>query len=142
MNYNKNIFNHKNQYTIGVEEEYMICDPSSGNLINKADEILDYANNSLKKRLSYELICSEIESNTSICSNSNEAIEQVSYLRSKLKEIGQKLDFKIGISGTHPTASPLDQKFVNTEGYNWVADQLNYYAKNNITYSYYSSIYI
>tara|TARA_Y100001980_G_C14524960_1_gene300422 strand:+ start:148 stop:1272 length:1125 start_codon:yes stop_codon:yes gene_type:complete len=135
MNYNKNIFNHKNQYTIGVEEEYMICDPSSGNLINKADEILDYANNSLKKRLSYELICSEIESNTSICSNSNEAIEQVSYLRSKLKEIGQKLDFKIGISGTHPTASPLDQKFVNTEGYNWVADQLNYYAKNNITFA-------
>ena len=86
MNYNKNIFNHKNQYTIGVEEEYMICDPSSGNLINKADEILDYANNSLKKRLSYELICSEIESNTSICSNSNEAIEQSRLLEEAVQQ--------------------------------------------------------
>ena len=56
-------------------------------------------------------------------------------LRSKLKEIGNKLDYKIGISGTHPTANPLNQKFVNTEGYNWVANQLNYYAKNNITFA-------
>ena len=37
MIYNKNIFDHKNKYTIGVEEEYMLCEPSSGNLINKAD---------------------------------------------------------------------------------------------------------
>ena len=135
MIYNKNIFNHKNKYTIGVEEEYMLCDPSSGNLINKADQILKYANTNLRKRLSYELICSEIESNTSICSNSYDAIEEVAYLRSKLKEIGNNLDYKIGISGTHPTANPLNQKFVNTEGYNWVANQLNYYAKNNITFA-------
>ena len=135
MIYNKNIFDHKNKYTIGVEEEYMLCDPSSGNLINKADQILKYANTDLRKRLSYELICSEIESNTSICSNSKEAIEEVAYLRSKLKEIGNNLDYKIGISGTHPSANPLNQKFVNTEGYNWVANQLNYYAKNNITFA-------
>ena len=135
MIYNKNIFDHKNKYSIGVEEEYMLCEPSTGNLINKADQILKFANTDLKKRLSYELICSEIESNTSICSNSNEAIEEVADLRSKLKEIGNKLNYKIGISGTHPTANPLNQKFVNTEGYNWVANQLNYYAKNNITFA-------
>ena len=135
MIFNKNIFDHKNNYTIGVEEEYMICEPFSGNLVNKADEILNYANSKLKKRLSYELICSEIESNTSICFNSIEAIEEIAYLRSKLKEIGNKLDFRIGISGTHPTAKPMNQKFVNTDGYNWVANQLNYYAKNNITFA-------
>ena len=28
------------KYTIGVEEEYMICDPSSGKLINLADNIM------------------------------------------------------------------------------------------------------
>ena len=28
-------------YTIGVEEEYMICDPKSGDLINKAYEEID-----------------------------------------------------------------------------------------------------
>ena len=36
---NKNSFNH-NPYTIGIEEEYMICDPETGNLINKANYIM------------------------------------------------------------------------------------------------------
>ena len=76
MIYNKNIFDHKNKYTIGVEEEYMLCEPSSGNLINKADQIMKYANTDLRKRLSYELICSEIESNTSICSNFMAALDR------------------------------------------------------------------
>ena len=36
MNVDKNIFKHEKEYTIGVEEEFMICDPVNGELINKA----------------------------------------------------------------------------------------------------------
>ena len=45
----------KNNYTIGVEEEYMICDPSNGELIDKADDIISKIPNDLKERYSYEL---------------------------------------------------------------------------------------
>ena len=55
------IFNHKNPFTIGVEEEYMICDPLTGELINRADEIMGSLENSLVERFSYELLLSEIE---------------------------------------------------------------------------------
>ena len=50
-------------------------------------------------------------------------------------KLGEKLDFNIGISGTHPTAMCKDQKFVNNESYNWVADQMNYYARRNVTFA-------
>ena len=49
--------------------------------------------------------------------------------------MGDKLGYRIGISGTHPTALPDEQNFVNNESYNWVVDQLHYYAKRNITFA-------
>ena len=53
----------KNNYTIGVEEEYMICDPFNGELIDKADLIMSNIPYERRERFSYELILSEIESN-------------------------------------------------------------------------------
>jgi len=41
-----------NLYTIGVEEEYMICDPLSGDLIDKADFIID----SIEKNIKIDLV--------------------------------------------------------------------------------------
>ena len=124
-----------NLYTIGVEEEYMLCDPLSGNLIDKADLIMDSIEKQYKNRFSYELVLSEIESNTSVNDNLNDTIDEVSKLRNMLKDIGQKNNFSLGISGTHPTAMPNEQNFVNNESYNWVKKELKHYASKNITFS-------
>ena len=121
-------------YTIGVEEEYMICD-HSGNLIDKADLIMNKVKNKYSDRFSYELLLSEIESNTSINNTVKESVDEILFYRNLLKKIGEENDFSIGISGTHPTALPEDQKFVNNESYNWVSNQLKYYASKNITFS-------
>ena len=122
-------------FTIVIEEEYMICDPESGDLINKADQIMQNLNSNKKQRFSYELIQSEIESNTSVCNTVNQAIEELVGLRVYLKELGGKYNNRIGISGTHPTAQPIDQKFIDNDSYIWVKDNLRYYASRNITFS-------
>ena len=127
-------FNHK-LYTVGIEEEYMICNPKSGDLINKADEIMNSLRGGVKNRFSYELIQSEIESNTPICSSVNESILEVLKLRNYLKDLGEKYNYRIGMSGTHPTALPADQKFIDNDSYNWVKSNLTYYASRNITFS-------
>ena len=126
---------NNNNYTIGVEEEYMICDPKSGELINKADDIIKRIPSDLKDRFSYELLLSEIESNTIICNDVSEASDNVLYNRNFLSKIGDEIGYRLGISGTHPTAKPENQAFVKNESYNWVSDQLKYYAQNNITFS-------
>ena len=131
----KNIFNHDKLYTIGVEEEYMLCDPYNGELISKANEFMDFLSEDEKKRFSYELILSEIESNTSICQNVNDVIEEIKSLRIRTKEICEKIGCKLGISGTHPTSLPENQDFVDSPGYNWVADQLQFYARRNNTFA-------
>ena len=129
----RKIYSQKRNYSIGVEEEFMICDPSSGLLINKANEIMSLVSD--KDRYSYELLLSEIETNTPICETVKESIAFLAKQRSELKDIGEAEGFKIGVSGTHPTALASEQKFVSNNSYNWVADQLQYYAQRNITFS-------
>ena len=75
MNISQNIFHHNNLFTIGVEEEYMLCHPVTGDIINKADEIITDLNKELKERYSYELLLSEIEVNTSVCHSVNDVIK-------------------------------------------------------------------
>jgi len=124
-----------NNYTIGVEEEYMLCDPNRGELVDKANIVMSNIPLDLKDRFSYELLLSVVESNTKICDNVTQSIEELNKNRNFLLKIGKKNDFKIGISGTHPTALPEKQNFVKSESYNWVSSQLQYYAKRNITFS-------
>ena len=133
LNKYKKKYQQKRNYSIGVEEEFMLCNPNNGLLINKADEIMSSVSD--KDRYSYELLLSEIETNTPICGTVDESISFLSKQRIELKEIGDKEGFRIGISGTHPIAKSFEQKFVSDSTYNWVSEQLQYYAQRNITFS-------
>jgi len=131
----KNNFKNNKMFTIGVEEEYMLCSPTDFELIDKADIIMNNLDDKFRERYSYELLLSEIESNTSINESVNDAISELSILRKNLKVMGDKFGFKIGVSGTHPTANPLNQNFIKNDSYTWVKNQLKYYASQNITFS-------
>ena len=48
------------KFTLGIEEEYMICNPKSGDLVNRASLIMDYFKEEIPDRLSFELIESSI----------------------------------------------------------------------------------
>ena len=120
-------------YSVGIEEEYMICNPKTGDLTNKASVIMNHFNKN--ERYSYELLESEIEANTSVHLNIRDAINELSTLRTNIGRLGKSNDFALGISGTHPTADPLEQTFINNKSYSWVQNQLNYYAQRNMTFS-------
>jgi len=123
------------QFTVGIEEEYMICNPKDGSLVDRASFIMNHFKDIMPERFSFELIEAEIESNTSVHYEIREAIKELSFLRRELQELGKSNDFCLGISGTHPTAKPSNQKFIQNESYDWVSNQLGYYAKRNMTFS-------
>ena len=41
MTSSESVFQHDNPFTIGIEEEYMLCNPETGELINRANEIME-----------------------------------------------------------------------------------------------------
>lgn len=130
-----NIFKHRHPFTVGVEEEYMLCDPDTGELIDRADEIMAQLAPEEKERFSYELILSEIEINTPVAKSVDEVMAHVVHYRQRVRELGEQLGYRMGMSGTHPTALAQNQAFVDSEGYQWVAEQLLYYAQRNITFA-------
>ena len=135
MKLSPKIFNHKHPFTIGVEEEYMLCNPETGDLIDKVDIIMDSIDPADKDRFSYELIKTEVEINTPVCRDVDEAVNEVKRLRKVIRDIGKQNNFRMGISGTHPSAKPIEQNFVSVPGYQWVANQMGYYAQRNITFA-------
>ena len=79
----------KSNYTIGVEEEYMLCD-NVGDLANKANFLMKNLPEDLIDRYSYELILSEFESNTSVHDNVSNCLSEISLLRNAINNIAKK----------------------------------------------------
>ena len=120
--------------TLGIEEEYQICDPETGDLVPKVDQILDRASSELRERLSYDLIQTLIEVNTAVNETVDDGIADLLDKRRQVQTLAEAVGATLGLTGTHPFADPKEQGFVDTPDYQWVADQLGYVAQRNITF--------
>ena len=119
---------------LGVEEEFQLCDPETGDLTPVVDKILSAAPSELAERLGYELLHTVIEANILKSADLAEAIARVRALRCDLLEIAASMGVAIGIGGVHPFARWQDQDFVATDAYQWVGRQLQYLARRNLSF--------
>lgn len=119
---------------IGVEEEYQLCDPESGDLAPAVDVLLRAAGPELRERLGYELLHTILEGNIEKSADVAAAMARVRALRCDVLEIAAPLGVAIGIGGVHPFARWQDQDFVDTEPYQWVGRQLQYLARRNLSF--------
>lgn len=124
----------KGPLTLGVEEEYQICDPSTGDLVPVVDQLLEAAPRELRDQLGYELLHTVLEGDIPVASHVDEAVESVRQLRCSIIALAEAQGVAIGIGGVHPFADWRDQGFVDTPGYQWVGHQLRYLALRNISF--------
>ena len=120
--------------TLGVEEEYQICDPRTGDLAPGIERILAEAAPELRERLAYELLHSVIEANTPVAESVDDAVAKMLHVRREVFAVAERLDLALGLTGTHPFARWRDQGFVDTPDYQWVGDQLRYLALRNLSF--------
>ncbi len=127
-------FNNSPEPTLGVEEEYQLCDPYTGDLIPVADRIMEAASDDLSGRLSYDLLRTLVEANTVVCASVDEAVTDLLHRRRQVLATAKSVGCTLGLTGTHPYADPKEQRFVSTPDYRWVAEQLGYVAQRNLTF--------
>ncbi|HEY7462706.1 MAG TPA: YbdK family carboxylate-amine ligase [Gemmatimonadota bacterium] len=120
--------------TLGIEEEYQICDPRTGDLAAGVERILAAAAPPLRERISYELLHSVLEGNTAVAETVDEGMVMLAGMRRDLFELAGGLGLALGLSGAHPFARWQDQGFVDTPDYQWVAGQLHYLARRNLSF--------
>jgi carboxylate-amine ligase len=118
-------------YTIGIEEELMILDPESLDLVNAIESLLEPAP---AGEIKPELMESVLEVSTDPCANTAEAAQQLRALRSQVRETAARRNLTIGSAGTHPFAMWEDQRIVARSRYRDLVSALRFVARQELIF--------
>ena len=93
----------KPSFTIGIEEEYMLVNPQTGDLVRKAPKSLMPAMKAkLGSRVSPEFLQSQVEVGTPVCASLQQANDELGNLRQSVSDVAKDHDMAIIAASTHP----------------------------------------
>jgi len=118
-------------YTVGIEEELMILDPSSYALVNAIDDLLE---ESPDGEIKPELLQSVLEISTKPSADLREAGSALRALRGQVRDIAEQRGLCIGSAGTHPVALWEDQRVTKAPRYRDLVEALRFVARQEIIF--------
>jgi carboxylate-amine ligase len=118
-------------FTIGIEEELMILDAGSLELVNAIERLLEP---SPVGEIKPELMESVLEVSTEPCQNTAEAGEQLRTLRAQVALTAASKNLAIGSAGTHPFAMWEDQRIVARPRYRDLISALRFVARQELIF--------
>jgi carboxylate-amine ligase len=118
-------------FTIGVEEELMIVDGETFNLVNAIETLLE---DSPEGEIKPELMESVMEIATKPCKNTTEAGQQLRALRRQVRDTAARKNLHIGSAGTHPFAMWEDQRIVARPRYRDLISALRFVARQELIF--------
>ena len=94
----------QDQFSLGVEEEFLLVDAENRRLRPQAEEVLGDARNHVgeKVQLDHEFKQSQLESGTAVCHTLDELSHEITRLRGALTAAPAQVGAGIAASGTHP----------------------------------------
>ena len=122
------------QFTIGVEEEYMVIDPVTRELTSHEQQIVLEGQKTLKDKVKAEMHQAVVEVGTAVCSNIEEAQKEVTELRNIVSSIAGDLNLWVGASGTHPFSHWQHQLITDHVRYNQIVNELQDAARSNLIF--------
>lgn len=130
-------FESSTDFTIGLEEEFAILDPGSLELAHRFEDVYAACQRDevLAESAAGELIAAEIEIRSGRGENFADAVVRQGERRRRLFALVAEMGLALGATGTHPWASYLDQRIIDTEHYNRLREELGWVAQRNNTWS-------
>jgi len=118
------------QFTLGIEEEFQIVDPTTRELKSHVSEILDEGKLLLGEKVKPEMIQSMIEVGTGVCANIQEAREDISKLRCIISGLAKNKGLAIVAASTHPFSKWSEQEIFEHDRYKLLVDELQMVARS------------
>lgn len=118
------------QFTLGIEEEFQIVDPTTRELKSHVSEILDEGKLLLGEKIKPEMIQSMIEVGTGVCANIQEAREDITKLRCIISGLAKKKGMAIAAASTHPFSKWSEQEIFDGDRYKILVDELQMVARS------------
>lgn len=121
-------------FTLGVEEEYMVLDPTTRELKSHEQKIVLEGQKVIKDKVKAEMHQAVVEVGTDICQNVDEAFNDVATLRRTISQIAGELGLWVGASGTHPFSHWESQLITDHVRYNEIVNELQEAARSNLIF--------
>jgi glutamate---cysteine ligase / carboxylate-amine ligase len=130
-------FESSTDFTVGLEEEFAILDPSSLELAHRFEDVYAACQEDeiLAESAAGELIASEVEIRSGRAESFAEAVALQRERRARLFALVEGMGLGLGATGTHPWANYLDQRIIDTPHYNRLREELGWVAQRNNTWS-------
>jgi carboxylate-amine ligase len=128
-------FGQGDPYTLGVEEEYMLLDPETWDLVQHIDSVLAAVESGEhENRLHAELMQSVLEVTTPVCRTAADVMHSLAQLRGYVAEIARTEGCRFGSAGTHPFSLFERQRITARDRYRNLVDQLQYIARRELIF--------
>jgi carboxylate-amine ligase len=128
-------FGDGDPYTLGVEEEYMLLDPTSFDLVQHIETVLDAVEgDALADQINAELMQSVLEIATPVCTTAGDVMRELSTLRGYVRDVGRDHGLRVGSAGTHPYSLFERQRITAKDRYHALIDQLQYVARRELIF--------
>jgi carboxylate-amine ligase len=120
----------KPSFTLGIEEEYMLVHPETGDLVREAPaSLMPALREKLGDQVTPEFLQCQVEVGTRVCQNISEAREDLSHLRKNVAAVAADHGFGLIASSTHPFAEADQQMVTSRERYATLENDLQRVAR-------------
>jgi carboxylate-amine ligase len=118
------------RFTIGVEEEFQIIDPSTWELRSHVSELIASGTPSLGDQIKQEMHQSIVEVGTRVCNDVAELRHEMVHVRSELSSAAERVGLAVAAAGSHPFAQWTDQLISPGERYATIVHELQQLARS------------
>ncbi len=121
-------------FTLGIEEEYLLVDPATRELASNPPEALfQRCAKALGTQVSHEFLRAQIEVGTPVCNTVQEARSHLADLRMAVAQTVADFDLAIIAASSHPTAYWDKQQHTPGERYDTLAEELQEVVRRLVT---------
>jgi glutamate---cysteine ligase / carboxylate-amine ligase len=128
-------FGQGEPYTLGVEEEYMLLDGETFDLVQHIDTVLAaVAGSELEGQMKAELMQSVLEIATPVCRTAGDVDRELRRLREYVTSVAHEKSLRVGSAGTHPFSLFESQRITARDRYHALVDQMQYIARRELIF--------
>jgi len=128
-------FGRGEAYTLGVEEEYMLLDSETFDLVQHIDTVLAaVSGHELETRVNAELMQSVLEITTPVCRTAGDVEQELRTLRGYVGSVAREQGLRFGSAGTHPFSLFERQRITAKDRYRQLIDQMQYVARRELIF--------
>ena len=128
-------FGQSEPYTLGVEEEYMLLDGETLDLVQHIDTVLaSISGSEFEARVKPELMQSVLEIATSVCRSAGGIDGELRKLRGFVAGVAAEQGLRVGSAGTHPFSLFERQRITARDRYRVLVDQMQYVARRELIF--------